>query len=402
MEQNIPKTDYREHLLSALRSDRRSRPEDEGGSLHVFVDQEGIGTLGCAGRDSALVFESRERPLHLVELRTESGRLVGGLCMPESGTKAVRLRVGTVDVEVSVEAADGRGTVRAVSHQARPELRRVQDMVGGLAADIRDHVRGMVTSAPGNVARGPVAPSTSLWAAAGVLAQVGLVVTVLFLLGDRMIDAQKTEERDAQVARVGETLARQEAASAGTAEALARQERLLRALTSSQAEVRQALRAQKREMAGLHRVEDKLEQLGRARASFDASVVARLNDAAAERAQMGDRIRVLTAANEELNREVAQLRVRTVVTEARLANQVQSFQFWVSFQDGVPEERIDQWVKEIRGHIGPVNAGWYNVEIDLPQSQSKDRLLKTFQQETDIVKAVSLRPATPEDPKSGR
>lgn len=390
MEQNIHNDDYREHLLSALRSDRRSRTADEGGSLHVLVDQESIGTLDCAGAGATLVFESRERPIHLVEVRTESGQLVGGLCMPESGSRAVRLRVGSADVELSAQAYHGRGTVRAVSCSAHPVLHRVQSMLDSLAGGIVHQIRAWGAPAHGAVAGAPVAPSASLWAGAGVLVQMGLVVTVLFLLGDRMIDAQKAEERDAKVARVGDSLARQQAASEGALEALARQEQMLRTLTSSQAEVKQALRAQKREMAGLHRVEEKIEQLSRARASSEASVVARLNDAAAERAQMGNQIRILTAAKEELNREVAQLRVRTVVTEARLANQVQSFQFWVSFQDGIPEDRIDQWVREIRGHKGPVNAGWYSVEVDLPKSQSKDRLLKAFQQETDIVKAVSL------------
>jgi hypothetical protein len=142
-----------------------------------------------------------------------------------------------------------------------------------------------------------------------------------------------------------------------------------------------------------------VERYGRTHQEYETFFLAQLNDAAAERTQIHDRLRNLSVSNEKLSREVAQLQVRTVVTEARLANQAQSFQFWVSFQEGIPDERIDQWVREIRGHKGPVNGGWYSVEVDLPQSQSKDRLLKAFEQETDIVKAVSLSLDVPLSPK---
>ncbi|HEX9742501.1 MAG TPA: hypothetical protein VGA17_06895 [Nitrospiraceae bacterium] len=393
MGRNDQDNDYRELLLSALRSTRDLRKGIEGGSLQVFVDQENIGALDRAGAGATLVFESRERPLHLVEVRTESGRLVGGLCMPESGAKSVRFGIGAANIELSAYTDHGRGTVRAVSCSAHPVLHRIQRMLGSLAGGILHHIRTFHAPARGSVAGASApTPHAVLWARAGVLAQVVLAISVLALVTDRVTDSQ----RWGRVAVDGDLLNRQLTAAQ---DALARQEQRLAQVVRSQDEVERALLAQKRKIAGLHRVAKNVERYGRSHQEYETFFLAQLNDAAAERTQIHDRLRNLSVSNEKLSREVAQLQVRTVVTEARLANQAQSFQFWVSFQEGIPDERIDQWVREIRGHKGPVNGGWYSVEVDLPQSQSKDRLLKAFEQETDIVKAVSLSLDVPLSPK---
>jgi len=400
MGRNVQPNDYRERLLSALRSNRGLHMEDEGGSLRVLVDQECIGTLDCAGAGATLVFESRERPLHLVEVRTESGRLVGGLCMPESGTKAVRLRNGAADVELSAQVSDGRGTVRAVSRSAHPVLHRVQSMLGSFVGVIVRQVRTFGAPDRGSVAGASAfTPHAVLWTRAGVLAQVVLALAVLFLVSDRLRDSQGMQERGMRIAKVSETLARQQAATEEALGALARQEQRLAQVARSQDKIERVIRTQENKITGLHRVAKKVEKYGQTHQEAEAFFLTRLNDAAVERTRIHDQLRTLSVSNETLSREVAQLQVRTVVMEARLANQLQSFQFWVSFKEDIPEERIDQWVREIRGHKGPVNAGWYSVEVDLPQSQSKDRLLKAFQQETDIVKAVSLSLDFPTSPK---
>lgn len=397
MERNDRNNDYRRHLLEVLRSNGEARNGEEGGSLHVLADQESIGELDHAG--ASLAFECRERPIHLIEVRTESGRLVGGLCVPENGTKAVRLNCGRATVELNVQATPDRWTVRASTCPTPTVLHRLRSLAGSLAGKFRPHIG--IGGAPARWRNPGVAPAAlpaTLWTRAGVLAQVVLAFAVLVLVSDRLDDSKRIQERGMRLAKLAESIERQEAVTEEALEALSRQEQRLAKITSLQSDVARTLRAQEREIGGLQRVAQKVNKATSTHREAEAFFLTRLNDAAAERSKLQGQLRDLSASNEKLGREIAQLQVRTVVTEARLASQVEPFRFWVSFQEGVPEERIDQWVREIRGHKGPVNDRWYSVEVDVPQSQSKDRLLRSFQQDTDIVKAVKLSFEVPSNP----
>jgi hypothetical protein len=72
--------------------------------------------------------------------------------------------------------------------------------------------------------------------------------------------------------------------------------------------------------------------------------------------------------------------------------------FWVSFQDGTPEESIEQLIQGIRGRKGPSNAGWYPVEVDLPKPQTSDELLESLKK-AKIVKAITTSLTTMPAPK---
>jgi len=76
------------------------------------------------------------------------------------------------------------------------------------------------------------------------------------------------------------------------------------------------------------------------------------------------------------------------VAEASRENLSQLFNFWVSFQDGTSEASIEQLIQEIHGRKGPVNAGWYNVEVTLPQPQPPDGFMESLKK-AKIVKAVT-------------
>ena len=75
------------------------------------------------------------------------------------------------------------------------------------------------------------------------------------------------------------------------------------------------------------------------------------------------------------------------VAEIRQETQGRPFMFWVSFQDGTPEESIDSRIREIHGRTGQINAGWYKVEVSLPQPQTADSFVESLKKAT-IVKAV--------------
>jgi hypothetical protein len=330
---------YRDTLLSALRARSVRQDREQPEVFQVFVNQESIGILDGRRDDTSRISVSRERAVHTVEIRSETGELVGGVCMQEFDRKAVQLRIGRSMLDINVQNRPDGGTVRVTLQAASPAWARIP---AGLAAAVARWGSSR-TASPS------YAQSTMLWSRAGTLAQIALAGAVLFLVVERAID-------DAPGMK-----------ATTTEEVLARQERLLVALMHIQAEVKQTLEAQ-------------------------------LRDAAADRAQLRGQVRSMTTANEALSREMAQLQTRAIVTEAKLANQEHSFKFWVSFQDGTSQERIDQWVKEIRGRTGPTNAGWYPVEVNLSKPQTSDELLESLKK-AKIVKAITTSLNTAPAPK---
>ena len=69
--------------------------------------------------------------------------------------------------------------------------------------------------------------------------------------------------------------------------------------------------------------------------------------------------------------------------------------FWVSFQDGTPEKSIEDLIQEIKGiKKGPINSGWYPVEVTLPKPEPPDRFLESIKR-AKIVKAVATSKVIP-------
>jgi hypothetical protein len=323
---------YRDALLSALRA--RAGRLDQGRSemFQVFVNQESVGTLDGLRNDTSRISISRERAIHTVEIRSESGELAGGICMQEFDRKVEQFRIGRSTLDVSVHNRPDGGMVCVALQVASPAWSRIP---AGLKA--------VMACLGAGFAPAPVyVPRAMRWSRTGAVAQVVLAGAALFLVAERVMDDPSSTKY------------------VMTEEVLARQERMLTALMRGQAEVKQTLQIQ-------------------------------LSDATADREQLRNQIQGMTTANEALSREIAQLQTRAFVTEAKLANQVPPFKFWVSFQDGTSQERIDQWVKEIRGRKGPTNAGWYRVEVNLPKPQSSNELLESLKK-TKIVKAITTGP----------
>lgn len=76
------------------------------------------------------------------------------------------------------------------------------------------------------------------------------------------------------------------------------------------------------------------------------------------------------------------------VVQGAQSGQAQPFLFWVTFNDGTSQERIDQWVHEMKGHKGALNEGWQEVQI-VPPSVPPDRFLEQIK-EDKIVKAARM------------
>src|SRR5881397_2538064 len=103
---------YRERLLESLRQHPRRQGREVPGLLQVFVNHECVGTLDSAHTDPTLVFASRERPIHTIEIRTAAGLLVGSFCAQDVGAKTARFPVGRHAIEMSVHTRLDGGIIR--------------------------------------------------------------------------------------------------------------------------------------------------------------------------------------------------------------------------------------------------------------------------------------------------
>jgi predicted lactoylglutathione lyase len=168
---------------------------------------------------------------------------------------------------------------------------------------------------------------------------------------------------------------------AAAKDALIRQEKLLTGLGRTAKDQKQQLTRIRRAVEGLAQEQQQFS------ASVETRVFAELSRATTDRERMRDQLQSLTVAKDAMRKDIAVLETRAQVAEIRQETQVRPFMFWVSFQDGTPKESIDSLIREIDGRTGQINAGWYNVEVSLPQPQTADSFVESLKKAT-IVKAV--------------
>jgi predicted lactoylglutathione lyase len=354
---------YRERLLDSLRDFPERRRRERPDSLRVFVNQECVGTLPCGGSGSMSVFTSRGRPIHAIEVRTSTGLLVGGLCAETAGMRRAEFPVAKRTLEVSVENRLEGGSVRVAYCAASP---------------VWDWFKNRLTAVKTGMAGQSLSLSPNFWRMARVAGQAALVVSVLLLAADRLTDRWGLKETVARFTTIAETSGMKLAAAE---DALIRQEEVLTGLART-------VKAQKQHLT---RVERAVGVMAQEQQQFSASVETRvfaeLSRATTDRERMRDQIQSLTVAKDAMSKDIAVLETRAQVAEIRQETQVRPFMFWVSFQDGTPEESIDSLIREIHGRTGQINAGWYKVEVSLPQPQTADSFVESLKKAT-IVKAV--------------
>ncbi len=378
MEEEGQLSAYRERLLDSLRDFPERRRRERPDSLRVFVNQECVGTLACGGAGSMSVFTSRGRPIHAIEVRTSTGLLVGGLCAETAGMKRAEFPVAKRTLEVSVENRLEGGSVRVAYSAASP----VWDWVKNRLTAVKTGMAGLGSLVlPG---RGSLTPTRSLslspnfWRMGRVAGQAALVVSVLLLAADRLTDRWGLKETVARFTTIAETSGVKLAAAK---DALIRQEKFLTGLGRTAKDQKQQLTRIRRAVEGLAQEQQQFS------ASVETRVFAELSRATTDRERMRDQLQSLTVAKDAMRKDIAVLETRAQVAEIRQETQVRPFMFWVSFQDGTPKESIDSLIREIDGRTGQINAGWYNVEVSLPQPQTADSFVESLKKAT-IVKAV--------------
>lgn len=401
--------DYRQRLLDALRALPERRRREQSGTLRVFVNHEGVGRLDCAGGRAAFVYVSAKRPVELVELRTEAGLLVGSLCAPAWGKKTGEVHVGPYAIEVGITGGSQEGTVRLNARLIMSWPQRAwQAMAAGVARlghrewPVRPKAEAWPSLSSAAVDHG--------WLRAVLVLQTCLILAVLFLLVDRLDDRVDQGTPVALVAPVVQEAEKPQARPATGEVSLDQHERMLASLAQGQGEILKTVRTQQR-VEGRVRAEQKrivveIDRLRSQVAGLSLAKEALVKELAA--LQLRDRELELNMRRDmvELARALAPVETGKPVggrlgeaasrpstqppqlAEIRPENPAHPLIFWVSFEEGTPETSIQQLIQEIHGRRGPTNAGWYNVEVNLPEPQTPDGFFESLKK-TKIVKAVT-------------
>jgi hypothetical protein len=406
---------YRSRLLESLNGRSGRSPRGASDSIQVYVNDRRVGELEGAAIGATLHVQCVDH-IETVQLRAEDGTLLGGLAAPEYGFRTDRVRLSSDTVELCVHNTPQGGTLSALFSPAPSFWSRAWKSMTDAADRLIAH-------------RPDTAPAYGMRTVA--FTQALLAVAVVGLVADRAATWMTPERTPSPVVQTASLPA------APPAE-MARLEQQLEELARMQAKVGEALGSQQNGMAQLHQavaklsstqesvasslvmvkeevreeVEKRLEAVGR---ETDRTTTRHLaSKGRVEQEQLEAAIHTLTADNDRLSKEVAGLeehnqalkaKLQTVVASTskavdpgperllKMADSLQAtqqapFLFWVTFSEGTSQERIDQWVHEMKGHKGAINEGWQEVRI-VPPAVPPDRFLEQIRGDK-IVKAARI------------
>lgn len=412
---------YRSQLLD-LRSERPSRSvRGLLDPIQVYVNERRVGELKGAEIEATLHVHGVDH-IETVQLRTEDGRLLGGLVAPESGFRTARVQFSADTVELCVQNTMQGGSLSAVFIPASSFWNRTWTIL----ADVAD--RWMVRRPASTMAYGIRTVAFT---------QVLLATAVIGLVADRVMIWIAPEHIVAPTAQA-EAL---RTASIAEVEQLAKQ---LRELRLMQTKVGDALQSQEKGMTLLNQTMARLSSTQESVASSvvmvkeeiekrqesteretDRPVQLPVGRGVVDQEQFETAIHGLAADNERLSKQIAGLEEhnrtltaklqmaiahvakaveqnpeRVVAREADVARkhqlvpvadsrqntQAQPFLFWVTFSEGTTQESIDQWVNGMKGHKGSLNEGWQEVQI-IPPPVPPDLFLEQIKGEKIIKEA---------------
>ncbi|TKB76034.1 MAG: hypothetical protein E8D45_07015, partial [Nitrospira sp.] len=428
MDQHNPLNDYRRYLLGILAEHAtRTSYEDTPGRCQVLVNHERVGILDCASFEPTFTFSSREQVVSQLEIRAEDGTLLGVLSAPEGGFKTAHVQIGRHDLDLTIHNRLQGGSATAMFRAASGQ--------GGegpeLPADLRRPVVGIHPRPFFN------------WNRATACAQVLLVVAVLGLVADRFLESRSGRQMPAVMSAASGTpeptvkadvnqleerlkqLSRSQDAAQGTARMqqieLGRLRQVVSALSSTHQEMKaRPVTARRTSMPlgiGKRDVQREVENM--------AEML--IGRADADQEQLREEIRGLALANDKLAKQLSALeagnhelksRLKSVGVDLSKASSVEDSRpaiaqqpkpsasgslelaekpreeahnpmlFWVTFQDGTNEQKIEQLVREIHGRRGQRKAEWTSLEVDLPDPNTQAGFLESLKK-TSIVKAVA-------------
>jgi hypothetical protein len=364
---------YRTRLLGSLQVVPGRDHDEEPGSLQIFVNHECVGIMECDQAGHAVASITQARAIQTVEIRTACGRLIGSLCAQDLRMKMARLPVGDHVIEISIHNRVDGGSVQVAYHAANPESQQARSVVKA----------GHAKASPASVLPSRQWFPQPAWSHVAMAGRAGVAIAVLFLVVDRLADRAGSPPPEPMEAR-GTSIYHDSAASE---KALARQEEVLVRLIQGQ------------EARGQYQLTDRVGRVSVQMAKLDEDARAGMN--VRTKAERGVKQATVTLAqtmpsdlSNTIPAKAGELTTLSpgpfsgIADSTRDLPPLASFAFWVSFQDNTPEKSIQDLIQEIHGRTGQANAGWYNVEVDLPQSQTPDLFVDALKK-MKIVKSVT-------------
>jgi hypothetical protein len=388
---------YRARLLGSLQVVPSRDRDEEPGSLQIFVNHECVGTMECDQAGHAVASITQARAIQTVEIRTACGRLIGSLCAQDLRMKMARLPVGDHVIEISIHNRVDGGSVQVAYHAAKPELRQAPPIV-------KD---GHTKTSPSSVQPSRPWFPPSVRSHAAMAGRAGFAIAALFLVADRLADRAASPRPPEPTEAPATSLSHDAAVSD---KALARQEEVLVKLMEGQEAATRTMQAQQHALARAYQAIE-----GLARGQYQ--LTDRVGRVSVQMAKLDEDTRAGMGVRTKPERGVKQATVTLAQTmPSDLGNAIPAkagelttlspgpfsgiadstrdlpplaaFAFWVSFHDNTPEKSIQDLIHEIHGRTGQANAGWYNVEVDLPQSQTPDLFVDALKK-MKIVKSVT-------------
>ena len=174
--------DYRAHLLDALDDQPRRAAEERPVFLQVLVNHERVGSINCAEPNPAFACTTKDRSIQHLEIRSESGVLLGGCVAPEAGQRNLRLPVGKGSLILSVQNHFDGGSLQ-LRYEGAP----------GWWSQVASAI-GLPAGAPSTAA-----PKVPVWTMTTAFAQIVLAVGVVALLAERVPNWLGSEDRAHQL-----------------------------------------------------------------------------------------------------------------------------------------------------------------------------------------------------------
>lgn len=392
---------YRQRLLASLHVVPGRRHLEEPGSLQIFVNHECVGTVDCDEASHAVASITQPRPIQMVEIRTAAGLLIGSLCAQDLRMKMARLPVGTQVLEISIHNRIDGGSVQVAYQAAKPLLNQAGVMAKAEPAK----------QSPSSNWSPRRWSFPSLWTNVAMVGQAGLAIAVLFLVADRLADrggAPLRPQVESPETRSDESSIHRDSVSVTMLE---RQQEVLLRVMKGQQDTTRTMQAQQR---ALERAHHAIEGLTRSHSQLTTRMsrvslqMAQLDEDAraglevrtkVERAAKPATVTLAQAMPADLGAAIPAKAVELttlspgpfpgIVEGTRDLAPLAPFSFWVSFQENTTEKSIQDLLQEIRGRPGQIKAGWYNVEVDLPQPQTPDLFIDALKQ-MKIVKSVTM------------
>jgi hypothetical protein len=410
--------DYRSHLLKHVETAARRPGHRAAHPLHLFINEQRVGELDGTGRAATLHVQHATR-IHTVQIRSEDGILLGGLCAPEHGFKTAHIALGREAIDLDVRTHAEGGTVHAVFSPAAPLWDRVRGFLGGRAQDrawqpAPAYLPGMRTMAltQALVALVLVGVATDRWAGwtapdrtppaltpaqapwVAPLAEVEKLehrLTDLMHMQTKAIDAMQTQQQT--MTQLQRTIAKLSAAQETVASGVVTVQREIEKREKgvgrevdrmSRLLISRAQNAQEELQAEIHSLTIANDRLSKERLDLERS-----NQELKQRLKAAgidiSKVTPSKAGSEDLAQRKDEPPT-TQIAEGRRPQGAQPLLFWVTFQEGTSEDSIERLVREVHGRKGSVADGWQAVEIVHPV-ESPDRFLDKIRQ-AKIVKAV--------------